>query len=34
MNEFNQLWDEVSIMVDFEAKRIKNSCNKGDFKTI
>lgn len=28
MNEFNQLWDEVAIMVDFEAKRIKNSSGK------
>lgn len=28
MNEFNQLWDEVTIMVDFEAKRIKNSSGK------
>ncbi len=34
MNEFNQLWDEVSIMVDFEAKRIKNSSGKVNVQQI
>ena len=34
MNEFNQLWDEVSIMVDFEANRIKNSSGKVNVQQI
>lgn len=34
MNEFNQLWDEIAIMVDFEAKRIRNSSGKVDVHRI
>lgn len=34
MNEFNQLWDDVAIMVDFEAKRIRNSSGKVNIQQI
>jgi|GEM_PF-2767249 hypothetical protein len=34
MNEFNQLWDGIAIMVDFEAKRIENNSGKVNIQQI
>ncbi|MBS7197859.1 MAG: hypothetical protein KH111_06990 [Bacteroidales bacterium] len=34
MNEFNQLWDEVAVMVDFEAKRLRNGSDKVNVQQI